>query len=440
MSNIEDIIVVSDVHLAAERDRGLFRTDGEMSAFLDWVVSDAGPARVVIAGDFLDFLVPAWVGEELSYFDPAGARVRATSIVEHHEEVFDALARVAASPNHELWIASGNHDPELLFLDVRDVIERRTQSGPRAATLRWSVDGEAIRLRIGGSSVLITHGDAFDDWNRIDRGALRRAANRISYGFSEESEWEYKPPVGTRIVIDYLLRLRDKYPWVDVLKPEREAVFPIVHQFLDVGEHWKYRHMIGTFIKGVTESWIEEAIRRSAPHRLIRGGEHSLRQKIVQWLRWEDDGGASSDAALIGKLLEVSESGGYFDISAPDESAELLPYFFERGADLLIAGHTHAAKAHLVGDRGLYLNSGTWARLLKLPESDATEEVWSEFLTRLRKGEDLGEARPTFAWIRRRDERVEAQLMSWQDGVATCWAAFELLTGERRWVRREYDA
>jgi UDP-2,3-diacylglucosamine pyrophosphatase LpxH len=408
-----------------------------MTAFLDWVLSDAGPARVVIAGDFLDFLVPAGASEELSYFDPAGARSRAASIVEHHEEVFDALARIAASPDHELWIASGNHDPELLFLDVRDVIERRLRSSSRAATPRWSVDGEAIRFRIGDSSVLIAHGDAFDDWNRVDRGALRRAANRISYGFSRESEWEYKPPAGTRIVIDHLLRLRKKYPWVDVLKPEREAVFPIVHQFLDVGEHWKYRDLIGTLIKGATESWLEEAIRRSAPQTLIRGGgERSLRQKILQWLRWEDNGGAPNDADLITKLREVSESGSYFDISIPDESAELLPHFFERGTDLLITGHTHAAKAHLVGDRSLYLNSGTWGRLLQLPASDVSDEIWLAFLAQLRKGEDLGESRPTFAWIRRRDPRIEASLVSWHEGVPTCCAAFERPTGERRWARR----
>jgi UDP-2,3-diacylglucosamine pyrophosphatase LpxH len=434
MSDIEDVLVLSDVHLAAERDRGLFRADGEMSAFLDWIITDAGPSRVVIAGDFLDFLVPMDGETNLAYFDPNGAHSRATSIVEHHEEVFDALARLANSNAHELWIASGNHDPELLFPDVREVMDRRTRRGSRAGVVRWCVDGEAMRFRTGDASILITHGDAFDDWNRVNHGALRRAANRISYGFSKDSEWEYEPPPGTRIVIDYLVRLRAKYPWVDTLKPERDAVFPILHEFLDYGEHWKYRGLIARAIKMAGESWLHEAIRHVHPETLIRRSdeEGSLRQRLTRWLALED---AGVPLDLISTLRDVSEADGYFDIFAPDEFAELLPHFFKRGADLLVAGHTHAAKAHLVEDRNLYLNTGTWARLLQLPPSGASDETWSNFVERLHEGCDLGEPRPTFAWIRKRDDgSTQADLMSWERGIAVRKVAFRFLPNDRRWV------
>jgi UDP-2,3-diacylglucosamine pyrophosphatase LpxH len=434
MNDIEDVLVLSDVHLAAERDRGLFRADGEMSSFLDWIIKDAGPARVVIAGDFLDFLVPMNGETTLAYFDPNGAHSRAAAIVEHHEEVFDALARLANSADHELWIASGNHDPELLFPDVREVIDRRTRKRSRATAVRWSVDGEAIRLRIGDASILITHGDAFDDWNRVDHGALRRAANRISYGFSRDAEWEYEPPSGTRVVIDHLLRLRSDYPWIDVLKPEREAVFPILHEFLDLGEHLKYRGLLASGIRMAAESFLHEAIRHSRPQTLIRGNRNkgALRDKLAQWLGREE---AGISADLIENLRQVSDTDGYFDPSVPDDSAELLPHFFERGTDVLIAGHTHAAKAHLVGDRNLYLNTGTWARLLQLPSSRASNDTWTDFLAQLREGDDLGEARPTFASIRRRDGVTKASLMSWTNGTPKNNAAFRFVAGERRWVR-----
>jgi UDP-2,3-diacylglucosamine pyrophosphatase LpxH len=432
MSDIEDIIVLSDVHLAAERDRGLFRADGEMSSFLDWIIRDAGPVRVVIAGDFLDFLVPRDGETTLAYFDPNGAHWRAASIVKHHEEVFDGLARLATSVDHELWIASGNHDPELLFPDVHAVVDRRTRS--RGPAVRWCVDGEAMRFRVGDASVLITHGDAFDDWNRINHGALRRAANRISYGFAKDSEWEYEPPVGTRLVIDYLISLRAKYPWVDVLKPEREAVFPILHEFLDVEEHWKYRGLLANAIKATTESWLYETIRRAHPETLVRGteDESSLRQRLMRWLKRENSGISEN---LLEDLREVSDAGGYFDITVPDESVELLPHFYKRGVDLLVAGHTHAAKAHLVNDRNLYLNTGTWARLLRLPPSSASNEMWTDFLAQLREGHDLGESAPTFAWIRRcHDGRTQASLMSWENGAATRIATFDFLAEEGRWA------
>lgn len=437
MSDIEDLIVLSDLHVSADRDRGLFRADAELAAFLDWITEDVPPSRVVLAGDVLDYLVPADGETRIAPFDPAAALARTGAIIGHHDEVFDALLRLASSKRHELWIMSGNHDPELLFTDVRETLERRLGVRTSGSALRWRVDGEALRFQIGEAAVLVTHGDVFDDWNRIDHAALRRDVNRISFGFADPREHDYKAPTGTHIVLDYVLSLRQKYPWVDTLKPEREAVFRLLSAFLTGRQLWSYRSFLRRAAKNRAESWIRKWIRRNHAEKLVRAASDgsSRLESFEHWLFREDgEKEREADAELIAKLRAVSAEDGYFDVFTPDETSELLPHFFQRGADLMIAGHTHAAKAYVVGDRRLYLNTGTWARLLQLPRKDAPDEKWSSFLASLRNGEDLGDTRPTFARITRdSDGAARASLLGWEQGQAVQKVSYRFVKSEQGW-------
>jgi UDP-2,3-diacylglucosamine pyrophosphatase LpxH len=432
MSDFEDLIVLSDLHVSAERGRGLFRLDAELATFLRWIAEDTRRTRVVLAGDVLDYLVAADGEVGVESFDPCAALARTRVMMDRHDEVFDALEQLAASPHHELWIMSGNHDPELLFTDVREIIDRRLGGRAAAQALRWSVDGEALRFRIGDAAVLVTHGDTFDDWNRIDHALLRRDANRLSYGFTDAREHDYEPPAGTHIVLEYVTRLRAMYPWVDTLKPEREAVFCLLSAFLTGRELWSYKGFLARALRNRTESWIRKWIRRHHPEKLVRAAPSGVSrlERFEQWLNSNDDG----DTKLIARLRSVSAEDTYFDVAVPDESSELLPYFFERGADLLVAGHTHAAKAHLVGDQHLYLNTGTWGHLLQLPAGDAAEETWSSFLASLRSGEDLSFARPTFAHIRNVPGGIaSASLLAWEAGGATPQVTYSFDIPSRAW-------
>ncbi|MBV9185880.1 MAG: metallophosphoesterase [Acidobacteria bacterium] len=440
MRDIQDLILLSDIHLSAERGKGLFQADNELVTFLDWILEGVGPARVVIAGDFLDFLVPAKGESSIAAFEPAAARKRAKAVVEHHHEIFRRLGSIARSPNNELWIMSGNHDPELLFQDIREVVERGMGVPSHPVRVRWHVNGEALRFRTGDASVLVTHGDVFDDWNRIDHGELQRAANRISYGFAESEELDYVPPHGTTVVLDYLLSIREEYPWVDVLKPEREAVFRLLYEFLDVRDLKRYSGFLASALMVNMASWLKkEIVRRRHPEKLVRESPKASRQqRFTQWLNERHERRKARETAdLIMTLRDVSAEDDYFDISTPDECEDLLPFFFERGADLVVAGHTHAAKAHLVDDQNLYINTGTWARLLQLPTSDASDESWGSFLESLRGGQDLGVPRPTFARVGvRAEHRTHASLMAWKDGSPSMEAGFDFDAQGRIWRRQ----
>lgn len=152
----ESLLVFSDVHLGSDlndhgtsprRSHGI---DRDLTKLLRHYTSTppAGDRwRVVIAGDFIDFIgmtVKEDVGKELATAltdeeqrhglgsSADHARVKLRRVVERHGDVFDALADLVARGN-ALTLVHGNHDVEFhwdeLKSDFRDVLLARAQAG-----------------------------------------------------------------------------------------------------------------------------------------------------------------------------------------------------------------------------------------------------------------------------------------------------------------------
>lgn len=440
MADPRSLLVFSDLHLACERDCGLFRADREVAEAMASVLEDPSPAKVILAGDLLDFLVPGEGEESLQAFDPKRAAARTTAIVEHHPEVFDAMACLARSKRHELWILGGNHDPELLLPEVQEVIERRL--GPQSR-LHWRVSGESVRMRIQGCEVLVAHGDLFDNWNRIDHSGLRRALNRISFGFDGPKEHGYVPPPGSLLVVEHVLRLCKRYPWLNALKPEREAVFPILHEILNPSDRPRFRqylkHVLRSFkpiVVGQTGRWLSPKHLVREPPTALPGPRERLEEWLAEPIQRDSSPAGDSQAQLVSKLRKVSSEDGTFEIHQSDAMVPFLQPLFGRGANLIILGHTHAAKA-ITLPGGLYLNAGTWGRVLELPQSNAPDGVWGTFLTDLWAGKDLGDARPTFVRVSTPPDGhgAYAELLAWSGAGESSCAAFRYLADHRKWER-----
>lgn len=439
----EDILVLSDLHLAPERGSGLFQADEALADFLHWVLKqDSRFVYVVIAGDLLDFLVPEKKGEKLKAFDPQGAPQRTRSIVKQHPEVFDALARIADSPRHRLMILNGNHDPELILPAVQQVIENRFATGGASSVLRWLVQGEAARFQVGGAQVSIEHGDLFDDWNRVDREGLRRALSRISRGFIQEHG--FHAPPGSQLVLDFLTELRNQFPWVDYLKPEREAVIPIINHFLPVQRRADLRRVLQPWIRYQGNALETLGLKLLPPVALIRGPEdrQSKRKKLADWLKEQKEQvlrhiQEARREKLLERLRGTSAEDGYFDLERPDDAADEIAQILNQGTDLVIQGHTHAAKAYPLGSRGLYLNTGTWGQLLALPGSGDADEEWNAFLDSLESCRQRDFARPTYARIHR--DSVEsatlATLHEWVASEPMSLARFRFSDKRRIWTK-----
>jgi hypothetical protein len=119
-----------------------------------------------------------------------------------------------------LTVLLGNHDIELSLAAVRHELLRQITGG-RPAHVEFLFDGEACRR----GSVLIEHGNRYDGWNAVAHGALRAFRARASRG---EPEYAFPPPAGSRLVAEVMNPLKGLYKFIDLLKPENEALIPIL--------------------------------------------------------------------------------------------------------------------------------------------------------------------------------------------------------------------
>lgn len=428
MRSANDVIIISDLHLAVERNQGLFQADDELVSFLTWVREDVHECLLILNGDVLDFLVGQKPGAGI---DAKAAFRQASTIIDHHPEIFKALQRLANTSDCDLLCVGGNHDPELIFPTVQQVLEQRLKGACSHPPMRWLVNGEAALIKVGGANMIVEHGDQYDDWNYIDHEALRKLICLASR--NEPYDNIYNPPPGSRLVINRLNLIRNKYPWVETLQPLREAVIPLIWEMvfdqLPIEQQFGLAAAVRELSSFKARSTMNELLRRVRPQSEYWAGQGLRQQHFAEWhagLGNEDLWGRreKDHSNIIAKLRAIVAEDGFFDIGAPDSSFPAVLRLLEKGADLVVHGHTHSAKAYCVED-GLYLNSGTWGQLTKLPESGAETSIWEGFLASLEPSQPQNSfALPTFVRISKEDGRTRAALHQWENSKPTCMSAW----------------
>jgi UDP-2,3-diacylglucosamine pyrophosphatase LpxH len=133
------VIALSDLHLPPERTDVSSRCCEVISRRLD---AEPGPLTVVLAGDIVEML--GYPGTD------------ATAILAAHQDLCDALARVAERGGQVVYTA-GNHDGDLAW-DLKTAEAVREATG---AVLCLSAD---LRLP-GGERVRVEHGHQLDPYN-----------------------------------------------------------------------------------------------------------------------------------------------------------------------------------------------------------------------------------------------------------------------------------
>jgi len=429
----EDVLIISDLHMAAERDRGLFQADKQLAEFLQWVHESTRNCHVLLNGDVLDFLVD----KKEASIDLDDAADQAIAIAEKHQEVFKALQLIANSNEHELFILGGNHDPELALPSVQRKIETVLVPNCNHSPVRWFTNGEAALLQVGVANVLVEHGDQYDSWNWIDHEALRRivclASRNIKY------QGVYSAPPGSQLVINRFNPIRDKFHWLNTLQPFNPSILPLALEVVLPSLSSTERDQI---ISAARE--FRDFSQRSLTDTILSGfdsdsvywaNEDDERQLFSEWLSQyeteENVWGVASDlkAALAraiarlrtltarATLKHISRRDSFFKLDDHDGQAKRVTKLVGKGANLVVHGHTHSAKAYTLAS-GLYLNTGTWGQLTKLPESTASPEVWASFVESLRLNRAASFLRATFARIRKQEKGTTAELCEWADGHA----------------------
>lgn len=448
---LDRLYVVSDLHLGGAPDTRIFRQAPLLAATIRRVAEDEPDARVglLLNGDIIDLLALP----KARAFDPMGAPQKVNEVMDDPElaPVFKELADLLARPRRRLLIGLGNHDVELALPTVQHTIARRLCGDDDAARgrLSWHTDGTGYRCYVGSRTVFALHGDVADPQNRPHFEALRAVIASIHEVAPRLPR--LTPSAGSAFVISTINPLKERYPFVDLLKPELGLAIPLLmrlapevrldgQRYLDAAKlklrelRANLRQAAGSsdFLGGATGSHATRAYPSAAPGRITAA---HLTRRIGQGPREEEllgvrDAiwfalGLSGEAALRRSMKEAIEAERPWALDHEHPDGSPLAWLVERGVrcDVAIAGHTHLRKLIPGGQgRPTYVNTGTWAGLMRVrPEEllpvpddpEATARRFDALCADLARGFDSAhlDLQPTVARVAAEGQHARVSLI-----------------------------
>jgi UDP-2,3-diacylglucosamine pyrophosphatase LpxH len=395
----------------------------ELAGFIEGLsarVADDETLELVVAGDCVDFLaIPpfaAWTVER----EAASGKLARTMNAQPFAQVFDALARHVAG-GHRLTILIGNHDVELALPHVQEEFLTRLQATNH--DVLFFDDNRAYRV----GRLLIEHGNRYDGANENDWTGLRAIGSALSRNETPCDELE--PSAGSRLVEKIISPLKSMgYPFIDLLQPQGELVALLLVAFepsilLDlpkIGRILRAKKLQAKNAKGLQPGETRHVSFR--PH--TREDQQLLAAfgSAYTTLRTADEHVGLGDLIMTGwqarneslsTLLELGESipparleqirvvmnklllgdtslaiDG--DTEQYGEAAKRLIAQSKGEIEVVVMGHTHLARQLGSAERGTYINTGTWADVIRVPNgalADGGGPELERFLMGLRAGE-----------------------------------------------------
>ncbi len=416
----DELHIISDLHLGGEPGFQIFNCADELVALVDQLKGRAAKKQIglVINGDIVDFLAES----PAKYFDGSGAIKKLDRIFgdENFKPVFDALRAFLATRNRYLIVILGNHDIELALPWVREHFVEFITGGDVAVRGRLSLvmDGVGWVAQVAGQRVLCLHGNEVDTWNLVDFEAIRRIGRDHLQGREAE---EFVPNAGTQLVIDVMNGIKRRYPFVDLLKPEKDGVVPVLAA-LDQSSWKRLRKITGVVgrlgwdkVRSLTgflstdsaedSEWpgfrekddgdrsdlfdelIHETFESSVSDeekrrwsllveagRSVREGKDPLHahdagddEKLgVAGAMW-DWFTAKKPHQVLREALEKLWKDPSFDMDHEDDTFRRIDKHVGHDFEFVVTGHTHLARSIPRKEgRGHYFNTGTWASLIRL--------------------------------------------------------------------------
>lgn len=450
MDQFEEVHVISDLHLGGDAGHQIFKHADKLSRFIASLTARPQGRRValVVNGDFVDFLA----GKGATYFDPLGAVAHVQRIARDpaFEDIFAAFRAFVATADRTLAIVLGNHDIELALPNVQRALLAEVAGRNPAAHGRvlWSVGGTGFAATVGSGRVLCVHGNEVDAFNITDYEALRRAARDQVFGWTPKAQ-AWVPNAGTKLVIEIMNGIKQSFPFIDLLKPETDAVVPIlfaldqanVARLLDALQvasraQWDSLRSATGFLS-LTEAAprdlseaageprrndvslrLAEVLRRAFETPRSEEQDHFVTALLDRTEEQFQEGldpfrlaGATSQDKL--GLLELSGASvraawakllarpeperlraalqhlvkdKTFNRQFRDDTFEKIEQIVPVDVNVVVAGHTHLERFHPRGSGGTYINTGTWARLMRVtPELLTDPAQFEQFYTAVRQ-------------------------------------------------------
>lgn len=389
---MKSIFVISDLHLGgapAQDGKPSFQMCSPagrtcLAEFINYVSEQRSPSRavhLVINGDIVDFLAEEEFAPFTAQDHMAGNKL--SNIFERTDEVWKSLEAFVGG-GCRLTLLLGNHDIELSLPTPRRLLLDRLGSG----RVEFIYDNQAF---VEGP-LLIEHGNRYDSWNVISHDQLREVRSALSRG---EAPPLFESPAGSRLVINIMNRIKAKFPFVDLLKPEDAGLLPLL-AVLDPSSFGEAKKAIELWRQQSHVEFDERGIPMDVQN--IASGTSNKEEELIDLaneLYTEQLGDISvvDDLKNVFELWQLARSAKdkdkqlqklYVALRARAESTWLTfdvnretEQFIkpaqaaaDRGFKVIVFGHTHLVKRVSLGTQGAwYLNSGTWADLMQVPKA-----------------------------------------------------------------------
>lgn len=324
-NNVQKVIlVISDLHLSAGKmikgKRNLledFHYDNELIDFLNYYCSGdymEVEVELIINGDFLDFLAVPYVEFfDDEFWSEKAAIEKLKMIMDAHKPVMNALKNFMSKENKKIVYIIGNHDAEFVFESMKR--EFLDYFGEHAHKCILS---NSISTYVPTKGVSIQHGHQYERAHDFDQeNAVVETLNGERY---------FIPPWGSYYVTNVINKYKQERSFINAVRPIKHFM---IHGLL-FDTFFTIRFMLSNFYYFVmVRFWHFYMMKRS------------LRQVIEDLVR---------------------------EIELFQDYETLTRHYFEKHPEtkVLIVGHTHNPTLRIFNDGTIFINTGTWTRMVNL--------------------------------------------------------------------------
>jgi UDP-2,3-diacylglucosamine pyrophosphatase LpxH len=324
-NNIQKIIlVISDLHLSAGKmikgKRNLledFHYDNELIDFLSYY--SAGdyknvPVELVINGDFFDFLAVPYVEfYDDEFWSEKAALAKLKMVMSAHKGVMIALKEFVSCPEKNIVYIIGNHDAEFVFDSLKEEFLSFFDNNSHKVSLTNSVTTHCPT-----KGVAIQHGHQYERAHDFDQeNAIVETLNGEKY---------FIPPWGSYYVTNVINKYKQERSFINAVRPIKHF---LIHGLL-FDTFFTLRFMLSNLYYFV----------------MVRFWHFYMMKKSFKQI-FQD----------LYRELELFQ-----------DFERLTRQYFEKNTDsrVLIVGHTHNPTLRIFNDGTIFINTGTWTRMVNL--------------------------------------------------------------------------
>lgn len=319
------ILVISDLHLGAGdeyqgRKNPLedFYSDKELVDFFEYYSSGEyqnKEVELIINGDFFDLLAVPYVSQfDEDFWSESAAKEKLQLILEAHPEVMDALKAFVSGKNKSLVYIIGNHDAELLFDSLKETfINCFPEEDRKKITLR-----NDLTLYEPTKGIFVQHGHEYE--------SLHEFSEETCLVESNKGEKYFIPPWGSYYVTHIVNKYKLERDHVNAVRPIKTF---IIHSLI-FDTFFALRFLVANV-------YFYFMIRFLRYYRLKLGWKKIFEDIVNELTLFQDYESLTRD---------------FFQ---EDENRKVL-----------IVGHTHEPIYREYSDGTLFVNTGTWTRMVSL--------------------------------------------------------------------------